>query len=197
MHIDAIIKTSDTVLRKIYLSLYLKGLCERESWRPNRTATYWPPQPLRTSPCVVLVLLSCSTRSLRAQPLWGMFSSQHLLTNWSPNSVGGPEGPICLVVAFSTTPCLQLVWPPTHWLPADTELYNSSIAHSISILMASQAGICHFRRLWTDMFDHHRAEITVMQFRGHSLPVHQSMRVSWDFTLSHFVRQARLRDFFT
>ena len=29
--------------RKIYLSLYLKGLCVRGSWRPNRTATYWSP----------------------------------------------------------------------------------------------------------------------------------------------------------
>ena len=31
------------------------------------------------------------------------------------------------------------------------------------------------------MFDRHQAEITVMQFRGHSLPVHQSMSVPWDF----------------
>ena len=46
------------------------------------------------------------------------------------------------------------------------------------------------------MFDRHQAEITVMQFRGHSLPVHQSMKVSWAFTLSHFVSQIRLRDFF-
>ena len=48
IHIDAITKTSDTVLRKIYLSLYLKGLCVRGSGRPSRTATYWPPQPLQT-----------------------------------------------------------------------------------------------------------------------------------------------------
>ena len=48
MHNDPTIKTSDTVLRKIYLSLYLKGLCVRGSWRSNRTATYWPPQLLRT-----------------------------------------------------------------------------------------------------------------------------------------------------
>ena len=27
-------------LEKIYLSLYLKGLCVRGGWRPNRTATY-------------------------------------------------------------------------------------------------------------------------------------------------------------
>ena len=36
------------------------------------------------------------------------------------------------------------------------------------------------------MFDRHQAEITIMQFTGHSLPVHQSMSVSWTFTFSHF-----------
>ena len=50
--------------------------------------------------------------------------------------------------------------------------------------------------LWNDMYDRHQAEITVMQFTGHSLPVHQSMTVSWDFALAHIVSQARLRDFF-
>ena len=49
---------------------------------------------------------------------------------------------------------------------------------------------------WNGMFDRHQAEITVMQFTGHSLPVHQSMSVSWAFTLSHFVSQIHLRDFF-
>ena len=40
------------------------------------------------------------------------------------------------------------------------------------------------------MFDRHQAEITVMQFTGHSLPVHQSMSVPWDFFIfSHFIRQ--------
>ena len=42
------------------------------------------------------------------------------------------------------------------------------------------------------MFDRHQAEITVMQFTGHSLPVHQYMTVPWDFTLSHIVSQACL-----
>ena len=36
------------------------------------------------------------------------------------------------------------------------------------------------------MFDHHQAEITVIQFTGHSLPMRQSMRVSWDFYLVPF-----------
>ena len=46
------------------------------------------------------------------------------------------------------------------------------------------------------MFNRHQVEISVMQFRGHSLPVHQSMSVSRAFTLSHFISQIRLRDFF-
>ena len=40
------------------------------------------------------------------------------------------------------------------------------------------------------MFDRHQAEITVMQFTGRSLPVHQSMSVPWDFYLVP-VRQPR------
>ena len=38
-------------------------------------------------------------------------------------------------------------------------------------------GMCHFRYLWNGLCDSHPAEIIVMQFRGHSLPVRQSMRV--------------------
>ena len=35
-------------------------------------------------------------------------------------------------------------------------------------------GMCHFRYLWNGLCDRHWAEITVMQFTGHSLPVHRS-----------------------
>ena len=41
----------------------------------------------------------------------------------------------------------------------------------------------HFRRLWNGMFDRHRAEITVMQFTGHSLPVHHFVTARWDLHL--------------
>ena len=156
-----------------------KGLLKVLLWEGvgdwTKTATYWPPQSLRTSPCVVLVLLGCSTGGLGAQPLWDMFSFQHLLTNWSPNSLGGPEGPFCWVGAFSTTSCLQLIWSPTqsgvpkgpfcrvvafsttsflevlwsptNWFPVSTELYNSSIAHSIflewHVWLSSSGNNCH------------------------------------------------------
>ena len=42
-------------------------------------------------------------------------------------------------------------------------------------------GMCHFRYLWNGLCDRHRAEITVMQLTGHSLPVHQSISVPWVF----------------
>ena len=44
-------------------------------------------------------------------------------------------------------------------------------------------GMCHFRRLWNGMCNRHRAEITVMQFTGHSLPVHHFVAVRWDLPL--------------
>ena len=37
--------------------------------------------------------------------------------------------------------------------------------------------------LWNRMFNRHQAEITVMQFRGHSLPVHHSVVAQWDLHL--------------
>ena len=41
----------------------------------------------------------------------------------------------------------------------------------------------HFHRLWNGMFDRLRAEITVMQFSAHSLPVHHFLTAPWDFYL--------------
>ena len=52
--------------------------------------------------------------------------------------------------------------------------------------------MCHFCCLWNGMFDCHQVEITVMQFTGHSLPVHQSVSVPWDFNPVPHVSQARL-----
>ena len=45
-------------------------------------------------------------------------------------------------------------------------------------------GMCPFRRLWNGMCDRHRAEITVMQFTGHSLPLYHFVTARWDL---HFV----------
>ena len=121
IHFDAILKTSEDFFKKIYFSLYLKGCVREEVGDWIKTATYWPSKPLRTSPCVLLVLLGCSTGGLGAKPLWNMFSFQHLLINWSG---------------------LQ-----TNWLSVLTELYNSSIALTISlewhVWSSSNGNNCH------------------------------------------------------
>ena len=41
----------------------------------------------------------------------------------------------------------------------------------------------HFLRLWNGMVDRHRAEITVIQFTGHSLLVHHFVMAPWHFYL--------------
>ena len=102
-------------------------------------------------------------------------------TGLVPKLHRGSRGPLLLGGGF---PYYNL--PPTRlisnsWLPVFTELYNSSIAHSI-FGMACLIVI--------------KLKKIFMQFRGHSLPVHQSMSISWAFTLPHFVCQIRLRDFF-
>ena len=126
-HNDDTIKTSDTVLRKIYLSLYLKGLSVRGNWRPNRTATYWLPllwpSAFRSRSPGLL------NRGPGAQPLWVLIFStaSYLQLVWSPNcSIGGMRAPsagcwLYLPHLFSNWSGLQ-----TNWLPVFTEVYNSS-----------------------------------------------------------------------
>ena len=92
--------TSDTVLRKIYISLYLKGLCVRMSWRPNRSATYWPPlfwpsAFLSRSPGLL-------NRGPKALPLWVLVFStaSYLQLVWSSNPQSGAWGPTLLGAGF-------------------------------------------------------------------------------------------------
>ena len=86
------IKTSDTVLRKIYLSFYLKGLYVRGSWRPNRTATYWPPLLWPSA------FLSCSPELLKQGPggpaslVAGFLYCILFLTRLIPKSQSGAWG---------------------------------------------------------------------------------------------------------
>ena len=83
----------------------------------------------------------------------------------------GPEGSLCWVIAFSTAFCHQRVWSP------------NSLVSKLPVFLSSLSYIIVQRplNLWNGMFDRHRAEITVMQFTGHSLPVHQFVTVPWDF----------------
>ena len=64
-------------------------------------------------------------------------------------------------------------------------------AHLRDFFRLLAIGMCHFRYLRNDRCDRHREEITIMQFIGHSLPVHHffygTVRI---LTLSHIVSQA-------
>ena len=92
----------------------------------------------------------------------------------------------CWVLAFSTTSYQQLLWTPTHQGPKGPLrrlLYHNLSSNSSNLqlwllswlsYMIVQRPLNRPLNLWNGMFDHHQAEITVMQFTGHSLPVHHS-----------------------
>ena len=86
-------------------------------------------------------------------------------TSLDPNSIGGPE-PLRPGVAFPTISRLLL------------QLTDFLSSQSYIIV---QRPLYRPLNLWNGMFDRHQAEITVMQFTGHSFLVHQSMSVPWDF----------------
>ena len=140
----------------------------RGSWRSNRTEIFWPPTLMAIN--VVSFSFSwCSTGGPRVHSAgcWlSLLHYQHLL--WTPNSIGVPKGPFGQV-----------------WLSLPHLIYNSfSNCLQLAIWLLSWLSYIIVQRpldLWNRMFNRHQAEITVMQFRGHSLQVRQSMRVSWDF----------------
>ena len=122
-HNDDTIKTSDTVLRKIYLSLYLKRLCVRGSWRPNRTATFWPALLWPSG------FLSCSPGLLNRRP-WSPASLGHVpqssIFSTTATAQSGAWGPTLLSAGF-----LYCILCPTGLVPKliefpVPELYNSS-----------------------------------------------------------------------
>ena len=113
----------------MYLSLYCKGskrvtqgFTLRESWRPNRSAIYWPSLLWPSALC-----LSRSPGPLNRRPrahsdgfLYHILSA----TSLDPNSSGGPEGPFGLV--WLSLPQLVSNPTPTVWPFILSELYTSS-----------------------------------------------------------------------
>ena len=126
----------------------------------------------------------CSTGGPGAQlsaECW--ISLPHLVTNGSPKLLGVPRAP--------SAGCGF----PYHISSLTPELQLSDFLSWPSYIIV-QRPLNRPLNLWNGKFNRHQAEIIVMQFRGHSLPVRQSMSVSWAFTLSHFVSQIHLRNFF-
>ena len=141
----------------------------RGSWRPNMTEIFWLP------------LLWLSTLCHSCSPDAGVHSAGCWLL-------------YCILSASSLDPNSSGPQAPSAWcgfpyhIPSPTQL--AWLLSCLSYIIV-QRPLDHPRDLWNRMFNHHPVEITVMQVRGHSLPVRQSMRVSWDFffTSSHFISQ--------
>ena len=152
----------------------VQGLCVRGSWRPNITEIFWPQTYSRD---VVSFLF------FDAQP--------------------EVQRPLCWVMAFFTAPYQQLLWTPIHqgpkapsaWCGFPYHISSISVSNSTGNSSRTQTQLSYIMvqrplDLWNRMFDRHQAEITVMQFPGHSFPVHQSMSVPWKFfSSSHFISQ--------
>ena len=69
------------------------------------------------------------------------------------------------------------------WSGTFTLSHIISQAHLRDSFRLLTIGMCHFRYLRNGRCDRHRAEITIMQFIGHSLPVHHFLRHSENFYL--------------
>ena len=170
----------------MYLSLYCKGSKRvtqgwrvRGSWRPNINCNILTPTLMAVN-VVSFAFSRCSAGGPEAILCDGFLYCILSATSLGPNS-SEPQGPFGLMWLSLQHFVYNSVRSPTATVLASVliELYNSS--RPLSRLLD----------LWNRMFDRHQAEITVMQFTGHSLPVHQSMSVPWEFffTSSHFISQ--------
>ena len=118
----------------------------------------------------------CSTGGLGAHSAVWWLSLLHLISISRPQLIRAP-GPFSLM-----------------WLSLPHFVYNS-VRSSTQLPLARRTELNYIivRRpldLWNRMLNRHQAEITVMQFRGHSVPVHHSVVYHGNFFCSsHFISQ--------
>ena len=147
------------------------GFTVRGSWRPNITEIFWP-QSYGRQRCVFLVLQGCSTGGPKVRSAGWWLSLLHLISIFS-----GPQ--------FIRAPSpFGLVWLSQPYLVSTGTLLPAPLLARRTQL--SYIIVRHPLDLWNRMFNRHQAEITVMQFRGHSHPVHHSVVAQWDFHLVPF-----------
>ena len=122
----------------------------------------------------------CSTGGPEVHSAGCLLSLLHLISIFSgPQFNQGSRGPLRPGVAF----------PTTSRLSSPTLLQLPWLLSWLSYIIV-QHPLDRPLDLWNRMLDRHQAEITVMQFRGHSLPVRQSLNVSWGFfSSSLFISQ--------
>ena len=139
----------------------------------------------------VTLCLSCSlmlNRRSRGHFAGWWLSLRHLISIFSGPQLIRAQRPLRPDVAFLTTTRLQLAGtllatPLAPWASNSTGT-------------GTQFNYIIVRRpldLWNRMFNRHQAEITVMQFRGHSLPVHHPVVYHGNFFLARPISSANFR----
>ena len=164
--------------QNIYLSLYCNGskrlfkVCVWEGAGDRTELKYFDPHSYGRQRCLFLILQMLNWRP-RAHSAGWWLSLLHLISNFS-----GPQ----TRSGFPRAPSAGCGFP----------CHNSPISISNATGTGTRTGtqlsyiivqrpLDRPHDLWNRMFNRHQAEITIMQFRGHSLPVRQSIRVAWDF----------------
>ena len=156
-----------------------QGLRVRGSWRTNRNCNILTPTLMVVN--VVSFSFSWSSTGGPGVHFAGCWLSLlHLISNFS-----GPQTPS----GFSRAPSAgcgflyhtsSISVSSSNWNSNSTQTQLSWLLSWLSYIIV-QRPLDRPLGLWNRMFDRHQAEITVTQFRGHSLPVHQSMSVPWEF----------------
>ena len=114
----------------------------------------------------------CSTGGPEAHSAGCWLSLLHLISNFSgPQLNRGPRAPS----AWCGFP-----YHISSITPSNLQLQLSWLLSWLCYIIA-QRPLSRLLDLWNGMIDRHPAEITVMQFTGHSPPVHQSMSEPWEF----------------
>ena len=167
---DAMIKPQEDFFNNIFTSHFIckvsKRLFKVYVWEGAGDRTYLK----YFDPEVMAVSVVSFSFSMAAQP-----------EHWSP---------LCWVLAFLTTSRLSqpLTFSPQlncllqfnssalYYLQTPTWWYGHASTPPQFLPISGDRNVS-LPLAWNGLCDRHRAEITVMQFRGHSLPVRQSMRV--------------------
>ena len=185
-HNDTIIKTQwqrqtqEDFFNKIFTSHIIarvrKGCvgfyCERELETEHKLK-YFDPTVMTVTLC-----LSCSlgllNRRPRAHSAGCWLYLLHLISIFS-----GPQTPS----GFPRAPSVGCGFPTTSPLQPSGTLLATQLAPLAHRTQLSYIIVRRPLDLWNRMLNRHQAEITVMQFRGHSLPVHHSVVAQWDLHL--------------
>ena len=163
-HNDTKIKTQEDFFIKIYTSHFIVTFVWEKELETEHNCNILTPTLMAVS--VVSFSFSRAAQP-EAQGSLCRLSLLHLISNISgPQLIRGSKIPFGLT--WLSLPHLVSITP--------TDLQLSWLSYIIV-----QRPLNRLLDLWNGMFDRHQAEITVMQFTGHYLPVYQSMSVSWDF----------------